>query len=59
MTTTNKAENKALENTKNNLNVSTIEFSINEQFEKLLSKDSNFLNTIKDNILEINKKINF
>lgn len=59
LTTTNKAENKALENTKNNLNVSTIEFSINEQFEKLLSKDSNFLNTIKDNILEINKKINF
>ena len=59
LTATNKAENKALENTKNNLNVSTIEFSINEQFEKLLSKDSNFLNTIKDNILEINKKINF
>ena len=59
LTATNKAENKALENTKNNLNVSTIEFSINEQFEKLLSKDSNFLNTIKDNILETNKKINF
>lgn len=59
LTTTNKAENKALENTKNNLNVSSIEFSINEQFEKLLSKDSNLLNTIKDDILEINKKINF